>query len=214
VCYTLRDKVLCVEKMTMTGLDMKKLETTAYRESFSDGLVDLFAGLALVWIGACWIWLESFAPFATIVPAALAPVVIPIRRRIVESRVGYVRWTAARRATERRQLAGLLAVGVGALTSVVAIAVYRAMGNEVPAVESLVAGLPAALVAMPLVVLAAVSGLWRLWGYSVVLLLTAAATILADAGPGWPLLAGGLAMLASGVVLFARFVTPSGEHEP
>lgn len=196
----------------MTGMDMEELEATAYRESFSDGLVDLFAGLALIWVGACWLWLEPFAPFAAIVPAALAPTLIPVRKRLVESKAGYVRWTAARRAKERLQLTGLAALGIGALG--VAVAAFVVLGGEADGARSLVAGLPAVLVAIAVVVLAAMSGLWRLWGYALVLLAAAAVTIVAGDGPGWPLLAGGIAMLLSGIVLYARFpTTRPGEDE-
>jgi hypothetical protein len=59
-------------------------------------VVDLFAGLSLIWIGACWLWFDAIAPFAPLLPGALAPILLPLRQRLVASRAGCVRWTAPR----------------------------------------------------------------------------------------------------------------------
>ena len=41
--------------------DIRELEQAAYRTSYSDGIVDVFVGLSLVWIGVAWIWLDDLA---------------------------------------------------------------------------------------------------------------------------------------------------------
>ena len=190
----------------MRDTDLDRLETNAYRESFSDGVVDLFAGSSLIWIGACWLWLEAIAPLAAILPAALAPTLIPLRQRLIASRAGYVRWAAPRRTWERRQLAGLLALGIGALGAGAALSAFRGQWEGLVDAGSLSAAIPAVLITIPVIVLAAASGLRRLWGYAAVLLVTSAATIVVSPQPGWPLLAGGIAMLLTGAVLVARFL--------
>jgi len=80
--------------MNLTNLE--HLEGEAYQDSFSDGLVDVFLGLGLAVIGVTWLWLEPVAGLAGVFAAAIAGILVPVRRRIVEPRVGYVRWTAPR----------------------------------------------------------------------------------------------------------------------
>ncbi len=198
----------------MRGTDLEQLETTAYRESYSDGVVDLFAGLSLIWIGACWLWFEAIAPFAVLLPAVLAPALAPIRRRLTESRAGYVRWAEPRRTWERRQLTGLAALGVGALVAVGGLIAYRMLDGGAIDGGDFAAAVPAVLVAIPVVVLAVVTGLRRLWAYAFVLVATAAATVAANQNPGWALLVGGIAMLLTGLALFAGFLrtTPAGDE--
>jgi hypothetical protein len=197
----------------MRSIDLEQLETTAYRESYSDGVVDLFAGLSLIWIGACWLWFEAIAPFAAILPAVLIPTLVPIRRRLTESRAGYLRWTEPRRTWERRQLIGLAALGVGTLVVVGGLIAYRMLDDGAIDVSGFAAAIPAVLVAIPVVFFAVVTGLRRLWAYAFVIVATALATVAANQNPGWPLLVGGLAMLVTGIVLFAEFrrSTPTGD---
>jgi hypothetical protein len=197
----------------MRSTDLEQLETTAYRDSYSDGVVDLFAGLSLIWIGACWLWFEAIAPFAPILVAALSPTLIPIRRRLTESRAGYVRWAEPRRTWERRRLRSLAALGVATLVVVGALIAYRMLADGVIDVGGFAAAIPAVLVAIPVVVIAVVTGLRRLWAYAFVIVVTALATVATNENPGWPLFVGGLAMLVTGIALFAEFrrSTPSGD---
>lgn len=197
----------------MHDTDLKQMEETAYRESYSDGLVDLFAGASLIWIGACWLWFESLAPFAAIIPAALSPALIPLRRGLVESRVGYVRWTAPRRAWEQRQRSGLLALGVAMLALAIIAAASLMSDGGLPEASSLAAAIPAVLVVIPTVLLAAVTGLRRLWGYAFVIVAAAALTVVTTQNPGWPLLIGGVVMVLTGLTLFMRFLRlPAGDE--
>ena len=39
---------------------LQTLESGAYRRAYSDGIIDLFVGVSLCWIGAAWIWLPDF----------------------------------------------------------------------------------------------------------------------------------------------------------
>ena len=92
----------------MTHMDLEHLETTAYQDSISDGLIDLFLGLSLVWFGVVWLWIESWVGQAAAVPAVLAWFAAPMRRRFLKRRIGHVRWTERRRRWERKQLKLLL----------------------------------------------------------------------------------------------------------
>jgi hypothetical protein len=190
----------------MTSMDvLRREEADTYRRSYADGVIDLFFGFSLIWIGACWVWFEPVAALAPLLPAALSPVLIPARARLLEPRIGYLRWTAQRRTWEREQLLGLLALGIGVLVAVAAAAFVVAQGGSIETL-SLEAALPALLVAIPVVILAIVSGIRRLWGYAAVLLSVALVTVLADAGPGVPLLAAGIVAAVTGAVLWTRFI--------
>jgi hypothetical protein len=182
------------------------LEGEAYQDSFSDGLIDLFVGLGIAVVGMTWLWLEPVAGLGGVFAAAVAWALPPIRRRIVEPRIGYVRWTAPRLKWERKQLRllfWLLAVAL-LLGGAAFLAVLR--GDGVSGDRNVVAGLPAILLAIGAFVLAATSGFKRLWGYGAVLVSAAAVTIIIKAGPGGSLLAAGAAVGVVGVVLLSRFL--------
>lgn len=191
----------------MTHTNLEDLEDEAYRDSFSDGLVDLFVGLSLALIGALWLWFPAVAGLAGALAAAVALVMVPTRRRIVEPRVGLVRWTAPRLSWERKQfwllfglLSAALILGVAAVLSVVREDVVT-YGDP-----NVAAGLPAVIFAIGAFVLAATSGIKRLWGYGAVLVIAAAATIVVEAGPGGSLFVAGAVIGATGVVLLSRFL--------
>ena len=191
--------------MNHTNLD--DLESEAYQDSFSDGLVDLFVGLGIAVVGMTWLWLEPVAGLGAVFAAAVAWALPPIRRRIVEPRIGYVRWTAPRLKWERKQLRLLFWLGAVALLAGGAAALAVVRGDGVTSGDrNVVAGLPAILLAIGAFALAATSGFKRLWGYGAVLVSAAAVTILIEAGPGGSLLAAGAVVGVVGVVLLSRFL--------
>ncbi|MEE9581506.1 MAG: hypothetical protein V3W36_01085 [Acidimicrobiia bacterium] len=190
----------------MNRTNLEDLEGEAYQDSFSDGLLDLFVGLGIAVVGMTWLWLEPVAGLGGVFAAAVAWALPPIRRRIVEPRIGYVRWTPPRLKWEHKQLRllfWLLAVAL-LVGGAAALAVVR--GDGVSGDRNVVAGLPAILLAIGAFVLAATSGFKRLWGYGAVLVSAAAVTIIIKAGPGGSLLAAGAAVGVVGVVLLSRFL--------
>jgi hypothetical protein len=191
----------------MNDTNLDDLESKAYQDSFSDGLIDLFLGLGLASIGILWLWFESVAGLAGVLAAAAHIALIAIRRRIVEPRIGYVRWTAPRLKWERNQLRFLLGLGSVALLVGVGLVLSIVRGDGVASEDrNLLAGLPASLLAVGVFVLAATSGFKRLWLYGAVLLSAAAVTIMVESGPGGSLLASGAAIGVVGVVLVSRFL--------
>lgn len=60
------------ERNRMTDMDLKTIERATYRGSFSDGLLDLFTGIALSFLGL--LWLTDYAAFGGLAPALLIPV--------------------------------------------------------------------------------------------------------------------------------------------
>ena len=191
----------------MDNTNLDDLESEAYQDSFSDGLVDLFIGLGLALIGALWLWFESVAGLAGVFAAIVAWALPPIRRRIVEPLVGYVMWTAPRLKWERNQLRLLFGLGTVALLIGVGVVLSIVRGDGVVSEDrNVVAGLPAVLLAIGAFVLAATSGFKRLWGYGAILLIAAGVTILIEAGPGGSLLTAGAGIGIVGVVFLGRFL--------
>ena len=191
----------------MNHVKLEDLESEAYQDSFSDGLVDLFVGLGVAVVGTTWLLFESVAGVAGVFAAAVAWALPPVRRRIVEPRIGYVRWTAPRLKWERKQLRLLFWLGAVALLAGGAAALAVVRGDGITSGDrNVVAGLPSILLAIGAFVLAATSGFKRLWGYGAVLVSAAAVTILIEAGPGGSLLAAGASIGVVGLVLLGRFL--------
>jgi len=204
VCPT---KYLALQGPEMTHTDLENLENEAYRDSFSDGLVDLFVGLGLALIGVLWLWFPAVAGLAGVLAAAVAWALVPIRRRIVEPRVGHVKWTTPRLKWERKQFWLLFGLGSVALILGVGLVLSIVRGDVATSGDpNVVAALPAVLFAIGAFVLAATSGIKRLWGYGAVLVIAAAATIVVEAGPGGSLLVAGAVIGVGGVVLLSRFL--------
>jgi hypothetical protein len=185
--------------------DLGTLEREAYRASWSDGIIDLFAGLSLIWIGAAWIWLSDLAGLAGILPAVFVAPVLSARKRFVEPRIGYVQWRGPRRRWERHAQWAVLLAGVGVFVLGIALYVYKSGAGGDTAVN-LAPGILAWLLAVFAGALALLTSVWRMLLYAAVLFVAGFAVVAAQANPGWALLAGGLTATVVGVVLLRHFV--------
>ena len=197
-------KSLC-EMITMTKDPLTQLESSTYFARFEDGLLDLFIGASLLWLGAAWLWFEELAAFAGFLPALLATPFASWRGRFLRSRSGYVRFSVQRRGWERRNLAIFLGVGA-AMTGILLVlgVVYGGSGQDV--VQWLAPGVIALIVAALVGLLAAVSRLPRLAWYTLLLLLGALGAAALDTNPGAPLLLAGLVMSGWAAVLVSRYL--------
>jgi len=126
-----------------------------------------------------------------------------LRKRLVEPRAGYVRWSLRRKRWEKRQLLMLLWMGIGAFGLGITAFIAANDGFEL---GSLAAGLPAILLGLPALVLGTTSGIKRLLAYGVLLVAAGLTTIAAEADPGADLLAGGAVILLVGSALWFGFV--------
>jgi len=187
--------------------DLQALEREAYHGSYSDGIIDIFVGVSLLWIGVAWLWLPDFAGLAGILPAVFVVPMLEGRKRFLEPRVGYVTWGASRRRWEQRNLAALLAVGVGFLLLGVAVFfIVNGSSTDSDVASLLVPGLIAWLLALLAVGLAFLMATWRMLAYAGVLAVGGIATAWAEASPGWPLLAAGVVVSSTGIAMLVRFV--------
>ena len=163
----------------MAPASMNDLESKAYQDSFADGLIDMFIGLSLVAVGIDWLWFGWLPGLAGVVPALLAIVLVPLRRRILEPRLGYVRWRAPRQARERKQLRLLFVVVVAALLAGNGVIAALREGETVESL-GMAPGLPAFVLAIGAFVVAATTGVKRLWAYGAVLAATSVGTVVAE----------------------------------
>jgi hypothetical protein len=85
-----------------TPPELKDLEQRAYGLAYSDGVIDLFVGLSMAWIGAIWLMLPGILSGAVaLVAVSISPVLVR-RKRFVQARAGYVQFSEPRRRWERR----------------------------------------------------------------------------------------------------------------
>jgi len=183
--------------------DLGARERGIYRASFDDGLLDLFSGLGLMLIGLAW--LVDLVALGAVAPALLLPFWPLARRRITEPRTGFARFREERVALETRKQLGLVAVGCLFLAAAVAswFAARAAIRDNA---AQLVAGLPAALLAIGAVLAGMLLGLARFGVYAIFLIGAGALVIRENLEPGWSILGGGAAILLCGLGLLARFV--------
>lgn len=186
-------------------------ESDLFRSYWDDGLLDLLAGLALLITGLGW---ESdWGPLASIQAPLWIVLWVPLRRKIVEPRVGFVKFSLARQKHTTHRLWQTLGVGVAFLVLIaLAMLTIREWGaNSV--LRDLVPGLPPVLVALAAGLTGILTGARRFHLYGLLLLAAAAAVIYLARGPGLSLLAVSLVVVSCGLVLFTRFLHESREYE-
>jgi len=125
--------------------DLNKVERQVFQSSWDDGLLDLFAALGVLSIGAFWLFEVHVG--AAIVPALLVPLWAPFRQKFIEPRMGYVEFSDARESRSRRMLWQVFAVGVAMF--VLGVGVFFLVRNtDMPVNISWIAALPAFLLAL------------------------------------------------------------------
>jgi hypothetical protein len=197
----------------MAPTNLEDPESEAYQDALSHGLIDLTIGLILAWIGIVWLWIESLPGLAGILSAVLVWALVRVRARILEPRFGYVRWRAPRLRWERRQLILLIGLIMAAFLLGNGVMFAIREGDALGA-QGIVPGLPAFVLGIGALVVAAKARFRRLWGYGVVLIGAAVVTILTDANPGGSLLASGALICGVGGVLLTRFLHAHPVRDP
>lgn len=187
--------------------DLEALEHRAYRSSYSDGIIDIFVGVSLLVIGAIWVWAEDYGAFAGILPAVLAASLLPLRKRVVEPRGGYVRWGERRRRSERRNLWGAATAGVAVfLLGIAAYFVADGSGGSRDVLADFGPGLLAFILALLAFIIGMVLEHGRFFGYAAVLVAGGVFAVIADSNPGWPMLGAGVVASFVGLVMLMRYL--------
>lgn len=185
---------------------LDNIERDAYRASYSDGIIDSFVGISLVWIGVAWIWLPDFAGLAGVFPAIFVTPLLAGRKKLVEQRAGYVKWSEPRRSWERRNLMALLVAGILMFAFGIGLFLVVNGSGDVAIFDTVGPGLLAFLLALMAVGLAFLLDAWRMLVYAAVLAAGGVVAAIADSNPGWPLLGAGLAIAAVGLFMVVRFL--------
>ncbi len=189
---------------TMSAAPTSSPADRVYRAWWQDGGIDLFAGLGLVGIGITW--LLDAAVFGAVLPALAVPLWKAYRERVVEPRLGRVRFAEPRRRSLHRAQLTLIAAGVACLAISLAGWFASREGTTSDAWRALVPALPAALVGLAGLLSALLFGQPRLLGYALACVLFGLAGAALDLEPGWTLLAGGIVTALSGALLLRRFL--------
>ena len=176
------------------------LEEKMIKTYWHDGLLDLLLGLGLVVVGIAW----QFDMVAlSSVAAALVPLWKPLRQKLVEPRLGHVVFTQAREKRERSFLSSMAVLGLVFLAAGVFAYVSFETGGALP--MHWVPGLPAVLLAIPVVAVGPLIKSHRFLIYGAVLALSGVGAVVWGLKPGAAFLASGAVILVVAVWLMVRF---------
>jgi len=185
--------------------DLDQLEERVYHSIWEDGLIDIFVGLALFLIGLFWVSQDS--AYGSFVAPILVPLWAVARKRISEPRMGVVILGPQRMLKEKKKLLGLFLFGVFTFTLGIGWYALEPSGGEAPSwVANSIAGLPAALLAVPAIIVAFAFGLGRFFVYALILLVSAIPVVVLDLRPGWAFIPSGVFCLVVGASLLAGFL--------
>jgi hypothetical protein len=178
------------------------LESGLFRSYWDDGLLDILAGTGV--LGVAVFWALDVVAVGAVVPAMMAAFWVPLRRALVEPRVGLVEFSEARVSRMRGLSLGALGLGVAMLLCVGVYLASRSgtgavLADLAPAIPALLVGLMAAVTGWGL-------GLPRFLGYAAVLGLAGLAVAAVEARPEVAMFAGGAAPLVSGAWRLRRFL--------
>lgn len=183
--------------------ELKELEQRTYGAAYSDGVVDIFVGVSLAWIGAMWLTFPDYLSGAVALVAVSISPVMGRRKTFVESRTGYVKFTEPRRRRERRiyTTAGFLFAG------------FMLMARPLGSLQSKDVDWPvgpdsfiAWFLALVALMLGFIVGGRRMFAYAIALGATGVIAAMVDPPLGWPLLVSGVVIALTGFAMTRRFV--------
>lgn len=192
---------------------LETAERRAFQSFWNDGLLDLMMGLVILVMGLAW-W-QDVAVMGAIFPAACVAMWHPLRRRLVEPRMGFVEFSGPRELKNRSFRFGL--AGFFAGTMVLGLLGYALWnGGVMPRPAEWIAGFPLLLLAIPSIFFALFTRCRRFLWYAFLMLLAAVELVMQELEPHAGLIASGAIITVSGVVLLARFLSkyPRSGTEP
>jgi hypothetical protein len=182
---------------------LKDLESRAFHAYWGDGLLDTMIGTAIALIGLSW-WQDIFV-LGTAFPPVAATLWYPLRKKLIEPRCGYVEFSGGRELKSRSFMHGMTAFMGGAALLGVFIYFWWDSG-AVLELRRLIPAMPAMLIGLMMIPVAAFTGCRRFYGYTGVMALAGVATVLLGSRPGPLLLAGGMVVALAGATMLGRFL--------
>lgn len=193
--------------------NMNTIERQVFRTYWNDGLLDMFGAVGILAIGIAWT-VEAHV-FGAIVPALLVPLWAPMRQRFIEPRLGLVEFSDDRERRNTKRLGMVAAFGIGTLGLFLTLYFARTrLGFD--ADISLVAALPALLLALLAIITAFLVSTLRFLLYAALLAISGLGGALYGIEPGPILVIAAVAMLGIALFVIGRFLRnnpASGEHE-
>ena len=183
--------------------EMGAIESRVDRAYWNDGLLDVFAAVGVLIIGVAWTF--DFVVGGAVTPALLVPLWGPFRQRFIEPRLGMVEFSEKRERTNRSRLLLVILLGIGAFALVVSLPLLRDRLALDPAV-SLIAGLPAILLAIPAALTAMLVSTGRFLVYAALLVVAGGVGAVSGWEPGPILVSAGIPILLMASAVLVRFV--------
>jgi hypothetical protein len=193
--------------------NMNTIEKQVFRTYWNDGLLDVFGAVATLVIGITWT-ADAYV-FGAIVPAMLVPLWAPMRQRFIEPRLGLVEFSDQRERRNTNRLGMVAAFGIGTLGLFLMLYFARTrLGYD--ADISLIAGLPALLLALLAIITAFLVSTLRFLLYAALLAISGIGGAIYGIEPGPILMIAAVAMLGVALFVLGRFLRnnpASGDHE-
>ncbi|NNE04858.1 MAG: hypothetical protein HKN15_03940 [Xanthomonadales bacterium] len=182
---------------------INRLERKAFKSFWNDGLLDVMLGMMLLVLGVSW-W-QDVAVLGAVFPAVCVSMWAPLRKRLIEPRMGFVEFSEGRELKARTFRFGL--AGFFAATMLLGILVFSLWGSDImPKPAEWIAGFPLLLLAIPAALFSAFTQCRRFAVYALLMLLAGIEVVILDWQPHVGMLASGAVILLSGSVILARFM--------
>jgi hypothetical protein len=182
---------------------VKEFEKKAFRSFWNDGLLDVMVGLGVLVVGISW-W-QNVAVMGAIFPAVCASMWYPLRKRLVEPRMGYVEFSGDREIKVRSFRYGLVAFFTG--TMVLGLVIYFLWNSDVLSQPvTWIAGFPLVLAGIPALFFALFTKCWRFAIYGMVLFQAGVEVAWQGWDPHVGLIGSGIFITVVGFVILFRFL--------
>jgi hypothetical protein len=188
----------------MMNGSMKIQEQAAFRSFWGDGLLDVMLGLTVLVVGLSW-W-QDVAVFGALFPAVCVSMWHPLRKRLVEPRMGYVEFSGERNLKVRGFRFGLTAFFAGTMM-LGAVILLLWQGVAISRQARWIAGFPLLLIGIPVLFFALFTQCRRFYLYAALILLAGAEVVLQDLDPHIGMIASGIVIAICGLVVLFRFLS-------
>jgi len=180
------------------------IEKNAFQSFWNDGLLDIMLGLVLLVTGLSW-W-QEVAVLGAIFPAVCVSMWYPLRKRLVEPRVGYVEFSGDRDVKVRGFRFGLMAFFAGTMALGLVVFILWKGESSSNSIDW-IAAFPLVLIAIPAMFFALFTNCKRFAIYALILLLAGVTVVLQDWDPHVGMIAASVVILVTGLIIMAKFLS-------